>query len=120
MEALFNAQLTYHASVDRASRLEQIKSNIGLGQIVKEQYFRSWDKIDSGKMGVYLCITDTGITIVKDETKSKIITMYVTTYRELLAVYQNAKKIPHYLRVKVDKNQTNYIRKGKTVWSKQK
>lgn len=114
MKTMFNAQLTRHASIDRANRIEQIQNNIGLGQIIKEKYCRSWDKVDAGKNGVYVCITDTGITIVKDELKQKIITIYVTTYRELLVVYQSTNKIPTWLRKKVDKNQSHYIKNGKT------
>ena len=114
MKTMFNAQLTRHASIDRANRIEQIQNNIGLGQIIKEKYFRSWDKIENNKNGVYVCITDTGVTIIKDELKQKIITIYVTTYSELLAIYQGANKIPTWLRKKVDKNQSHYIQKGKT------
>ena len=116
MNKLLNTELTRHAQNDRAYRLEQIKANIGIGQIVKEMYCRSWDKVEAGQGGVYLCITDTGVTIIKDELKQKIITIYVTTFGELVKCYGGVKHIPTYLRKKVDRNQSAYIKNKKTVW----
>lgn len=100
-------EMTYHCKVERANRIQNIIERIGLGQIVKEKFTRS----------CYTCITDTGVTIVKDETKTKIITMYVTTYRELVAMYEGTKKIPPYLKKKVDRNQTFFTHNGKTIWA---
>lgn len=113
---VFNTDLTYHAEVQRSNRVEQIIANIGLGTIVKEVYQCSFDKAQAGGRGVYICITDTGITIVKDELKQKIITMYVTTFRELVRCYNGVKKIPPYLRKRVDRNQSYYTENGKTIW----
>ena len=91
-------QMTYHVAVQRANRVQHIIDDIGLGQIVKD------------------CLTDTGITIIKDEPKEKIITMYVTTQRELVAVFGGANKVPAFLRKKVDRNQSKYTERGKTIW----
>ena len=107
-----NEQMTYHVSVQRADRVKHIIDDIGIGQIVKEKYVR----YNIGEAGKYICLTDTGITIIKDETKSKIITMYVTTQRELVAVFGGTKRIPSYLRKKVDYNQSKYTERGKTIW----
>ena len=99
-------EMSYHVQVHRAARVHHIMEEIGLGQIVKEKYMN----------GRYTCITDTGITIIKSADKLKVITMYVTTYRELLAVYSGAKKIPSYLRKRVDHNQSKFTQAGKTIW----
>ena len=98
--------MTYHCGIERANRVQNIVEKIGMGQIVKEKFVR----------GCYTSITDTGITIVKSADKTKVITMYVTTYRELVAVYDGTKKIPSYLKKKVDKNQSHYTVQGKTIW----
>ena len=100
-------EMTYHCEVERANRVQHIIDKIGLGQIVKEKFVRS----------CYTCITDTGITIIKTADKLKVITMYVTTYRELVAIYEGTKKIPPYLKKKVDRNQTFFTREGKTIWA---
>lgn len=109
-------ELSYHCKVERANRVNQIVEKIGVGQIVKEQYRRGTDRVEAGAEGSWICITDTGITIVKNENKTKIVTMYVTTYRELVAVYGGTKHIPKYLHKKVDQNQSWFTKNGKTVW----
>ena len=109
-------EMSYHCRVERAERVKQIIANVGIGQIVKECYIRNLDKIVRGELGCYLCITDTGITIIKTEDKLKVITMYITTYRELVMAYKGAKNIPNYLRKKVDHNQSKFIKEGKTIW----
>lgn len=105
-------ELTYHVSVQRADRVKHITEEIGLGQIIKEKYIG----YGIGQAGRYICLTDTGITIIKDEQKLKIITIYVTTQRELVTVFGGTKKIPAFLRKKVDYNQSKYTEKGKTIW----
>lgn len=113
---ILNATLTKHCEFGRKNRIEEIIKNIGIGQIVKETYVRGFNKIETNQNGAYMCITDTGITIVKDETRTKIITMYVTSFRELVILFKGANNIPKYLRKKVDQNQIKYIKKGKTIW----
>lgn len=105
-------QMTYHVAVQRANRVQHIIDDIGLGQIVKEKYTRFSLK----QAGRWVCLTDTGITIIKDEPKEKIITMYVTTQRELVAVFGGTSKVPAFLRKKVDRNQSKYTERGKTIW----
>ncbi len=105
-------QMTYHVAVQRAERVKHMIEDVGLGQIVKEKYTR----FSLEQAGRWVCITDTGITIIKDEPKEKIITMYVTTQRELVAVFGGTKKVPAYLRKKVDYNQSKYTKGGKTIW----
>lgn len=105
-------KMTYHCEVQRADRVKHIVEEIGIGQIVKEKYVR----YNIGQAGRYVCITDTGITIVKTEQKDTIITMYVTTQNELVAIYGGTKKIPPYLKKKVDRNQSKYTQAGKTIW----
>lgn len=107
-----NEKMSYHVAVQRADRVKHIVDEIGLGNIVKEKYVR----FEIGQAGRYVCLTDTGVTIVKTEDKQKIITMYVTTKRELLMVYGGEKKVPAFLRKKVDRNQSKFVRGGKTIW----
>ena len=107
------SEMTYHVSVQRAGRVKHIVEEIGLGNIIKEKYVGYGI---GGQPGRYICITDTGVTIIKDENKQKVITMYVTTQKELVAVYGGTKKIPPFLKKKVDRNQSKYTQDGKTIW----
>lgn len=104
--------MTYHCEVHRADRVKHIVEEIGVGQVIKEKYVR----YNIGEAGRWVCLTDTGITIIKDEAKEKVITMYVTTQRELVAVFGGTKKVPAFLRKKVDHNQSKYTERGKTIW----
>lgn len=106
-------EMTYHVAVQRADRVKHIVEEIGIGQVVKEKYIGYGI---GGQAGRYICLTDTGITIIKDEQKLKMITMYVTTQKELVAVFGGTKKIPPYLKKKVDRNQSKYTAEGKTIW----
>lgn len=107
-----NEEMTYHVRVQRQDRVKHIIEEIGIGQIIKEKYTR----FNIGQAGRYVCLTDTGITIIKSEDKSRIITMYVTTQRELQAVFGGPKKIPPFLKKKVDHNQSKFTQAGKTIW----
>lgn len=104
-------EMTYHVQYQRANRMKHIIDEIGIGQVVREKYMQAG--MSAGK---YICITDTGITLVKSEDKTKLVTMYVTTQHELVMVYGGTKKIPPFLRKKVDFNQSKYIKNGKTIW----
>lgn len=103
--------MTYHAQYHRADRMKHIIEQIGFGQVVREKYMQA-----GTGAGKYICITDTGITLIKTADKLKVITFYVTTQRELVMIYGGTKKIPSYLKKKVDHNQSKFIREGKTIW----
>ena len=108
--------MTYHCRVQRKNRVQEIIDNIGLGQVVREKYVHTQEQITAKEPGTYTCITDTGITLIKTEDKQTVITMYVTTYRELVAIYNGERNIPKFLHKRVDRNQSHYIKNGKTIW----
>lgn len=109
-------KMSYHCEVTRHERVQQIIQHIGMGQIIKEKYVGNFDSNTNMAQGKYICLTDTGITIIKSEDKQIIITIYVTTFRELVAVYGGQKNIPSFLKKKVDRNQSYYTKNGKTIW----
>jgi len=104
-------EMTYHVQYQRAERMKHIIEEIGIGQVVREKYMQA-----GTSAGKYICITDTGITLVKSEDKTKLVTMYVTTQRELVMVFGGTKKIPSFLKKKVDHNQSKFVKDGKTIW----
>lgn len=109
-------KMTYHCEIVRHERIKNITEKIGMGQIIKERFNRTIEQVQQGLPGTFTCLTDTGITIIKSEDKQKIITMYVTTYRELLILYNGPKNVPAYLKKKVNHNQSLFTEKGKTIW----
>lgn len=94
--------MTKHCEIYRADRVQMIKEQIGIGQIIKETYNGCWK-----------CLTDTGVIIVKDELKQKTITIYVANEAEAKAMMHG--KLPQYLQRKISRNQSKFIRNGKTV-----
>lgn len=107
------ATMTSHCANDRYNRIQNIITLIGLGNIVQERTEVSSNRNFARKV---LCVTDTGVTIVKSENKMKIITIYVTTTRELIRVYNGRMNIPENVWEKVQYNERRYIRNGKTIW----
>ena len=108
------ATMTSHCANDRFQRIQNIIKYIGLGNIVKERIETSSNTRYAKKI---LCVTDTGVTVVKSEDKMKVITIYVTTINELIRVYDGRRNIPEQIWSKVQYNQTRYIRNGRTIWS---
>lgn len=99
-------EMTHHCKVERAERVRHIIEQIGIGQIIKKSFVNN----------CYTCITDTGVTIIKTADETKVVTMYVTTYRELVMVYNGEKRIPPFLKKKVNHNQSKFTSNGKTIW----
>ena len=106
------ATFSRHCSIDRANRIDHILREIGLGQLACERYTTN----QAGR-GKYLCLTDTGIMIVKSADKLKIVTVYVATMKDVVYVYDGHKNIPQRLKKIVIENTQKYIREGKTIWS---
>ena len=107
------ATMTSHCAYDRYERIQNIINYIGLGNIVQERIEVSTNRNFARKV---LCVTDTGVTIVKSEDKMRIITIYVTTTRELIRVYNGRMNVPESMWMKVQYNEQRYIRNGKTIW----
>lgn len=75
------SQVSQHAVVDRIDRLMVIAERIGWGEVIMETV----DENDSDHM---LCLTSTGVLIVKGITKNALITAYVPTFEKLYSVCQ--------------------------------
>ena len=92
MTAISSLTLSQHAYNDRADRIAIIDNYIGWGQIVKETYSNN----------TYHCLTDTGVLLVVDDSRTIIITLYLVD-RRMLGILYNGKP-PQYLINKVNNN----------------
>lgn len=73
-----------HISLDRSDRLTYILLNVGLGtRFIKEEY-----TVDEKGRGSWQCLTDTGVLVVYDATKTYAITAYVATQPKVSAMYK--------------------------------
>ena len=74
-------RMTKHAYVDRFDRLAACVELLGYNEII-------YERPDSRNSNVINCITDTGIVFVRAADDGKIITGYMATVKQLVAIYQ--------------------------------
>ena len=91
MVTIKNLRFSNHLRDERNERLKNIYA-IGLGQIVKEQWYTR----------CYHCLTDTGVMLVVDKDGTYCMTMYFADYKEVNRMY--AGRVPKYIQSKIDKN----------------
>lgn len=80
---MIKRNISYHISEDRLDRATYIMTTIGLGEIVKE--VRCVD--ERGRTG-YQCLTDTGVMLILNEDKSRVVTLYIATQPKVSAMYK--------------------------------
>lgn len=69
--------MSRHLCEDRADRLTRIAMTIGFGEVVKETYH----------VEATTLLTNTGVVYVVNKAQKYIITVYVATLDEVLAMY---------------------------------
>lgn len=74
---------SFHISEDRLDRACYIMTTIGIGEIIKEQ--RCVD--EKGRVS-WQCLTDTGVILVLNETKTLAITLYIAKQPKVSAMYE--------------------------------
>ena len=96
---MITINLSEHVINDRAERLALIGSTIGFGEIIKV-------KIKMGKYGeVKMCLTNTGVTIIKELISDKVITAYACGLKELFFLY-GSNRVPQHIYKTVYTNTT--------------
>ena len=96
---MITINLSEHVINDRTERLALIGSTIGFGEIIKI-------KTKVGKYGkVKMCLTNTGVTIIKDIVSDKVVTAYVCKLKELFFIY-DGNRVPEHIYKTVYTNAT--------------
>lgn len=88
---------TRHASEDRLDRITAIAMTIGFGQVIKER--QREDK--------WYQITNTGVMVVRNETKKKVITMWAANMKQISDVYEK-ENIPQSIKNTVKANRKKF------------
>ena len=73
---------SYHITNDRLDRINYIIENIGFGVVIAE---REW--IDTKGSRCVRQLTSTGVMIVLDDNKEKVVTMFVATVMQIKSMY---------------------------------
>lgn len=85
--------MSRHLKEDRVERLTTIATTIGFGEVIKETKHRTQTSL----------LTNTGVIYIVDKKEKYIITVYVATLEELVAIYKG-KRVPQKLYNQVKKN----------------
>ena len=93
-----------HITNDRLDRINYIIDNIGFGEVIAE---REW--VDTIGKACVRQLTNTGVIIVLDANREKVVTMFVATVLQIKAMYHG--KIANWLyrlAIKNEKIMKNY------------
>ena len=79
---MIKRNISYHISEDRLDRACYIMQTIGIGDIIKEQH-----GTDEQGRGYWRCFTNTGVMVILNEDKSKMITLYIPNQAQVSSIY---------------------------------
>lgn len=90
--------MTYHARVERADRLEYILNTTGIGEVVAEA--------PNDERGGLRRLTNTGVIIVVAEDHKTVVTAFICDIRQARSVYAYSHngRLPNYLANRVYSN----------------
>lgn len=94
---MLKRNISYHISEDRLDRACYIMQTIGIGDIIKEQ--RGIDK--QGRV-YWRCFTNTGVMLIMNADKSRVVTLYIAEQKQVSSVYEG--KTPSWVFALVRKN----------------
>lgn len=75
---MLKRNISYHISEDRLDRAAYILTTIGMGEIVRER-----SRLDEQGRTSVLCLTDTGVILVFNKDKTKMITLYIADQKQV-------------------------------------
>lgn len=105
---MLKRNISYHISEDRLDRATYILTTIGMGEIVRER-----SKVDDMGRTSVLCLTNTGVVLVFNATKTKMITLYIADQKQVSWVCRG--DTPQWLFNVVKKNKVHRENQNKGV-----
>lgn len=94
---MIKRNISYHISEDRLDRACYIMQTVGLGEIIKESH-----GIDKEGRGFWRCFTNTGVMLIFNEQKTRVVTLYIASQPQVSAMYEG--KTPSWVFALVRKN----------------
>ena len=103
-------KVTYHFSIERKDRINFIKQYIGFGNPVATTIHLSKERAKKHNTPIRNILTDTGIIFIISLDSNEIITAYIATIPEAVAIYRQChnKRPPDSLIDNVRWNVRNY------------
>lgn len=99
---IINRNITYHISEDRLDRACYIMTTVGMGNIVKER-----KSVDEFGRIAYKCLTDTGVMLIYNADRTKIVTLYIATNNQVAWMYEGC--TPSWMLKVVKKNKHHIV-----------
>ena len=93
--------MSAHARNDRMERINYIKATIGFGYIIKEL-----NRVKNGREE-WACITSTGVMMIQNKDRTKMVTAFVATVGQAKQVYQT-NRLPDDIYRVIANNRTVY------------
>ena len=103
---MIKRNISYHISEDRLDRACYIMTTVGMGEIIKEQH-----GINERKRGYWRCFTDTGVMLIMDEGKTKVVTLYIASQAQVCSLYEG--NTPSWVLKMVRKNAVHLVEQNK-------
>ena len=75
--------ISYHISEDRLDRACYIMTTIGIGEVIKEVH-----TIDEQGRGAWKCFTNTGVMLIFNEQRTRVVTLYIASQPQVSAMYK--------------------------------
>lgn len=94
---MLKRNISYHISEDRLERACYIMQTVGIGEILKEQ-----KGVDEKGRTYWRCFTDTGVMLIMNADKSRLVTLYIAEQKQVSSIYQG--KTPSWVFALVKKN----------------
>lgn len=94
---MIKRNISYHISEDRLDRACYIMQTVGLGEIIKEQM-----GVDEQGRTYWRCFTNTGVMLIMNADKSRVVTLYIAEQKQVSSIYQG--KTPSWVFALVRKN----------------
>lgn len=99
---MIQRNISYHISEDRLDRACYIMTTVGMGEIVKERRC-----VDEYGRIAYKCLTDTGVMLIYNADRSRIVTLYIATQQQTAWMFEG--KAPSWILRVVKKNRHHII-----------
>ena len=80
---MLKRNISYHISEDRLDRACYIMTTIGMGEVIKETH-----GVDEHGRGFWKSFTDTGVMLIFNEDKTRVVTLYIASQPQVSALYQ--------------------------------
>lgn len=80
---MLKRNISYHISEDRLDRACYIMQTIGIGEVIKEEH-----RVDEQGRPHWRCFTNTGVMLIMNADKSRVVTLYIAEQKQVSSIYQ--------------------------------